>query len=317
MLSAAGAAVEREAPRVAQPVGVDLPARARAAHERVRARDPVRVGARAARVDAQELAEQGAQRLGVAAIAVLVVAAAAVAGADVHQPVGPEDHQPAVVVGLGVLHAQDEPRAVRGGPVGARAAVLDDPLLAGAVGEVDVEAPAAGVVRREGHRQQPALAAGQDLRGDVQERPRQRAPAAHDHDAPALLDHEHAPAVTGRRGDVQRRGEAPDLHEPDAAPRLRRAGLRGGGPRFGGRRGLRLGRRSGGAIGPRVRAARGEDEGGRDEGEGGAAAHRAQDARRPRPLALVARVPRSAPATGGLRPRAAHASRRPRRRPPR
>jgi hypothetical protein len=42
---------------------------------------------------------------------VLVVGAAAVAGADVQQPVGAEHEQPAVVVGLDAVVAQDEAAA--------------------------------------------------------------------------------------------------------------------------------------------------------------------------------------------------------------
>ena len=62
-----GGAVEGEAPRVAQPVGVDLAAGAGAPDERVRGRDRVRLGARLPRVDAQDLAQRRAERLRVAA----------------------------------------------------------------------------------------------------------------------------------------------------------------------------------------------------------------------------------------------------------
>src|SRR5205814_1204826 len=56
----AGGAVEREAPRIAQPVRVDL-GPAAAAAERVAAWDPV--AAARVRVDAQQFAEQGAEVL--------------------------------------------------------------------------------------------------------------------------------------------------------------------------------------------------------------------------------------------------------------
>src|SRR5215211_4166300 len=73
------AAVEREPPRVAQPVGVDLVARAGPPDEGVRARYAVGARSGRARVDPQDLAEQRAEVLRVAARAVAVTAAAAVA----------------------------------------------------------------------------------------------------------------------------------------------------------------------------------------------------------------------------------------------
>ncbi len=117
-------------------------------------------------------------------------AAAAVARADVEVPAGAEQQQPAVVVGLAVGHREHEPGGAGVGAVRARPPVLDDALVAVAVGEVDVEAPAGGVVGRERHRQQALLAARGDLRGDVQERRAELAAVADDHDPAALLDHE-------------------------------------------------------------------------------------------------------------------------------
>src|SRR5438445_489326 len=69
-----------------------------------------RHGVAAARpgVDPQDLAEQAPQVLGVPAGAVLVVRAAAVAQADVELAVGPEQDQPAVVVGLGLALEEHE-----------------------------------------------------------------------------------------------------------------------------------------------------------------------------------------------------------------
>ena len=221
-------AVEREAPRVAQAVGVDLAAGARAPDERVRGRDRVRPAARGLGVDAQDLAQRRAERLRVAARAVLVVAAAPVAGADVHQLVGPEDHEAAVVVGLGVGHAQHEARAVRVGAVSpARwySQMLSVPLL---LGVVDVEEPRLRVVGGEGHREQALLAAGRDLRADVEERLGEGLAALHDHDPPGLLDDEDPALVAGRRGDVERGLEVADLDEahPAAGRRATLGGAR-------------------------------------------------------------------------------------------
>ena len=65
---------------------------------------------------------------------------------------------------------QDGPGRAGVGAVGARALVLDDALVAVRAGEVDVEAPARGVVGRERHREQALLAARGRPGGDVQER---------------------------------------------------------------------------------------------------------------------------------------------------
>ena len=52
------------------------------------------------------------------------------------------------------------------------------------------------------------------------------APAAHHHDPPAALDHEHALRIPGRGDHVDRGAEAGHPHEVD--PRLRRLGPAGG-----------------------------------------------------------------------------------------
>ena len=197
--------------------------------------------------------------------AVLVVAAPAVAGADVHQLVGAEDHQAAVVVGLGVVHAQHEPGAVGVGAIVAGAVVLPDRLRAALLGVVDVEQPRLRVVGREGHREQALLAAGRDLRADVEERLGQRLAAADDDDLPRLLDDEEPPLVAGRRGEVERRLEVADLDQAHAAAGRRAALGRGGAARVVVRARRRVGRRVG-LAGVRVRSAGREQRGG-DEGE--------------------------------------------------
>jgi hypothetical protein len=146
---------------------------------------------------------------------VLVAAPAAVARTDVHQLVGPEQQQPAVVVGLGVAHEQHLAGGARVGHILAPAVVLDHALVAVLVGVVDVEQPALRVVGRERHRQQPLLAARRDQLADVQERLAQRLAAADHLDLPGLLDNEEPARVAGRRGDVDRRVERPDFLQAD------------------------------------------------------------------------------------------------------
>src|SRR5829696_7255217 len=251
------AAVEREAPGVAQAVGVDLAAGARAPAERVPARDRVRTAPGLPRVDPEDLPEQRAEVLRVAPRAVPVAAAAAVAGADIEVPAGAEQQQPAVVVGLVVGHLEDQPGRAGVGPVGARTPVLDDALIAVGVRVVDVEQPAGGVLRGERHRQQALLPARGHPRGDVEERRVALAPLADDHDPAALLDDELNAPVARRGGDEDGLLEAPDADEPDAS---------GGGAR---RRGRGLGGRGRGGGGgssrrAAARTAAAEDERGRE-----------------------------------------------------
>ena len=169
-------AVEGEAPRVAQAVGVDLAARARRGRRTGCSRARVYgLAAGRRRLDAQDLAEQRAEVLRVAARAVPVAAAAAVARADVEQAVGPEGELAAVVVGLAVGHPQDEPRGAGVGPVGARGLVLDDALVARAVRVVDVEQrPTPCSPRRRPSRAGPARRRLRHEVADVEERPVQR-----------------------------------------------------------------------------------------------------------------------------------------------
>src|SRR6266545_2092996 len=149
----AGGGIEGEAPRVAQPVRPDLRAGAAAADERVVGRHAVGAAAGGPRVDAEDLAEQRAQRL---PVALGVAAAAAVPQADVQHPVGTEGELAAVVVGEQVM-VDLEDRPLRGG-LGPAAAhgELGHVDVAATVGEVDVEVAAVG---GEGQAQQPLLAA--------------------------------------------------------------------------------------------------------------------------------------------------------------
>ena len=116
--------------------------------------------------------------------------------------------------------AQDAParRRERGVRVSGIALELVDLDVAGllgrrrAAGVVDVEAPAGRVIRRESHRQQPALAPGRHEALDVEE-DAALSGVLQQRDGAALLDHEHAVQVAGRRGDVGRRREVAHLHQ--------------------------------------------------------------------------------------------------------
>jgi hypothetical protein len=122
------------------------------------------------------------------------------------------------------------PCAERGGPSGvgairAAAPELDDALVTGGVGVVDVEQPAVGVVGRERERQEALLAARGDLAAEIEERRAELAPVAQHQHAAALLDDELAPAVAGRGRDVDGRVERADAPELHAASRC--AGVAG------------------------------------------------------------------------------------------
>src|SRR6476659_5992993 len=188
--------VEGEAERIAQAIAVDL-----------------RLGAGPPRVDSQQLAEQL-----VAALRVVwrIAARAAVAAAEV-EPVAEELQLAAVVIGVdwvGYLH-----HSAAGAPRGSRRAPtfeLVDADVALGVGVVDVEAATAHVVRREGDREQSALATGGDQVGDVEERLALPMPAAQDDDLAFLLDDEEQLGETGSAGDVDRALELADPLQADA-----------------------------------------------------------------------------------------------------
>ena len=222
----AGAPVEGEAPRIAQPVGPDLRTPPRPGREWIARWD--RVAATGAGRDPQHLAEQDVRVL---AIVVRVALAAAVTNADVEIAVRPELELSAVVVALAVMVDREHgPGAGYVGPVRipACAPVLDDLNVVRAVGVVDVE-PAAGlVVRRERHREQSLLAAGGvDLARDVEERTSLAPAANEDDDSPASLDDEQPTGVARRGGQVDRLAEHADPLQADAA-RASRVGDRGG-----------------------------------------------------------------------------------------
>ena len=190
-------AIEREAPGVAQAAGHDLRQRRR-------------------RVEPDQLAQQRIRVLGVGTVG-------GVAGRQPQLPVGTELELAAVVVaGLVVADREQQPAArrvrdVRGWP----SAVLAHLQLAGrrgrrrvrARGQIDVEAAGAGVIRREGDRQQPALGGVVERdRGEIEERP-----AAQPLHAPRALGDVDAPRVTRGGGGVGRTREVAGLLQPRRA----------------------------------------------------------------------------------------------------
>ena len=168
----ARAAVEREAPRVAQAVRVDLAARPGAADERVRRPESSRRARPPARGSMRRiLPSSEPEVLRVAARAVPVAGAAAVARC--RRRAGGRARRAA---GRRCGWTRSRPCAARAAPSrrrraprrGARYSTIRwSPSLSGVV---DVEAAAARVVRREGEREQALLPAGGDERADVEER---------------------------------------------------------------------------------------------------------------------------------------------------
>ena len=231
-----GRAVEREAPGVAQAVGPDLRARAADAGERVARRDRIRSAG--ARVDAEQLAEQAAEVLGVLAG---VVAAAAVPGARVEEAVGAELQLAAPVVRLaGMGDAQEEPSAGRVGAtrIGRGAPVLGDLDVHGRAARgrgarIRVEETGGRVVRRERDREQAALAVCEETL-KLQERLRLEDAVAKDADTARFLDHVETRRVSGGGGDVDRLCGRGDPDELRRSARGSGGGESGGGDEHGG-----------------------------------------------------------------------------------
>ena len=241
-------AVEREAPRVAQAVGVDLAARARAPDERVRRRDRVRPPARRLRVDAQDLAQQRAER---------TARCRAVPCWSLPPPPspvptyislsGPKTIRPPLWLGSGSSMRSTSARAAGVGAVRAGAAVLPDRLGAALLGVVDVEAaPTARSPGAKAIESRPCSPPAVTFERMSRNGCASGLPPRTTTISPRLLDDEEPPPVAGRRGDVDRGLEVADLDQAHAAAgrraALRRAGAArvvvGARRRIGGRVGL-------------------------------------------------------------------------------
>ena len=108
-------AIESDAPRIAQPVGIDLGGLVLLADERiVRGNSVGPLAVAPVNVDPQDLSEQ---RIEILAVLVGIVGQAAVAGGDVQITVGPERDRPALVVPKRLLDLEQSLFRVGVGPI--------------------------------------------------------------------------------------------------------------------------------------------------------------------------------------------------------
>src|SRR5215212_529826 len=186
--------IETKAPGVAQSKRPDLGARSLLVDVGVVGRDCVpEVVGHQIDVDAQDLAEQGAQIL-----AILAVPATPVTQPDVEISIlRPIEEQTTVVVSRRLVDEQDGfgTRRVSAVPIRARHPVSGDDGAAVAIGVVDENVAIVRVVGMEGDAEQPAFPATADEVGDVQERLGHDPTIANDVDPSRLLDDEKAAAA--------------------------------------------------------------------------------------------------------------------------
>ena len=151
-------------------------------------------------VDAQDLAEQGAQIL-----AILAVPAASVTQPDVEVSIlRPKEEQPTIVVRRRLVDKHDRlgARRVSAIRIRGRHLVSRDDGIAIAIGVVDEKIAIVRVVGMEGDAEQPALPATADEFGDVQEWLGHDLTIANDADPSRLLDDEEAAAAVTRVNDL-------------------------------------------------------------------------------------------------------------------
>lgn len=163
--------VEAEFPGIAQADSPNFIERRRIVHKRIGGR--YRIRATAVDIYAHHLAEV---RLSVLAVVLWVAARTAVTEAEVQVAVGAEVEVAGIVVGIGLIDAQDHQFAVGVGHIGIGRADAEpgDARMAGAVGVIDVEVAVLGVVGMKNQAQQAALiGGGVDAALDVQKRGRQ------------------------------------------------------------------------------------------------------------------------------------------------
>ena len=157
----AGDAVETGPPGISEAVEPDLIGTRRGTSERISRRNRVvPVGVRrkavAVHIDAQDLAQQGVQVLGVV---LRIAARATITGGDVEKPVRSKPHPAAVVIAERLVVAQHHPPGPGIGMVGIGSAIFADLGVAAGVGQIDVEKAVGGVVRMKRQPQQALLAA--------------------------------------------------------------------------------------------------------------------------------------------------------------
>jgi hypothetical protein len=157
-------AVEAEAPRIAQAVRPDLGPGAGHPKEGVGGGNPV--GCRPVDVDAENLAKEAPQILGVV---VDIARAAAVADANVQVTVGAKGELAAIVIRSGLGNGQQDGAGELSTVGIARRRVPSDDHIPCRVRVVHIEEPVGRVARMKGEPNQPSLTTAGHERGNIEE----------------------------------------------------------------------------------------------------------------------------------------------------